>query len=125
MNLLSLIPTPPPLKAQSRVYELKARLDWGDPALTIVDVRDRAQFNISHITGAIPMPPHELVDRALSCLELTRDIYVYSDTDEEAIDAAAKLRAAGYLNISWVKGGLPAWQAMGYPIDAVFGAIAF
>ena len=125
MGLLNLIPIPPPLRAQSRVYELKTRLDWGDPALTIVDVRDRHQFNISHIMGAIPMPVEELVNRALSSLELTRDIYVYSDTDEEAAEAAAKLRKAGYLNISELKGGLAAWKAVGYPVESIFAIATF
>ena len=114
-----LSPMPAPLKARSLVYDLKARLDWGEPALTIIDVRDRDQFNFSHIQGAIPMPIKELVDRALTSLELTRDIYVYGETDEETAVAAAKLRAAGYLNVSQIRGGLPAWKAVGYPIEAI------
>ena len=114
-----LIPMPAPLKGRSLVYDLKARLDWGEPALTIIDVRDRDQFNFSHIQGAIPMPINELVDRALTSLELTRDIYVYGETDEETAVAAAKLRAVGYLNVSQIRGGLPAWKAVGYPIEAI------
>ncbi|HEY9300589.1 MAG TPA: rhodanese-like domain-containing protein, partial [Phormidium sp.] len=74
-RLLDLIPSPTPLRAQSLVYDLKARLDWGEPALTIIDVRDRNQFNTSHILGAVPMPLNHLVERALACLELNRDIY--------------------------------------------------
>jgi rhodanese-related sulfurtransferase len=42
---------------------LKERLDWGEPALTIIDVRDRDAFNISHICGAISLPLNELVVR--------------------------------------------------------------
>lgn len=124
-GLLNLIPTPPPLKARSLVYDLKTRLDWGDPGLTIVDVRDRADFHISHITGAIPMPTNQLVECALSSLELTRDIYVYADTDEESAAAATKLRQAGYLNVSEIKGGLPAWKAFGYPVDKLVHATVF
>ena len=124
-GLLGLIPTPEPLKAQSRVYDLKVRLDWGDPALTIIDVRDRNQFQISHIMGAVPMPLAELTHRALSSLELSRDIYVYSDTDEEAVEAAAKLRQAGYLNVSELKGGLPAWKAVGYPVESILENFGF
>lgn len=121
MNLLfGIIPTPPPLRAKSRVYDLKARLDWGKPALTIIDVRDRAAFQLSHLLGAINMPLAELADRALVSLELTRDIYVYSDMDEEAAEAAEILRNAGYLNVSELQGGLPAWKAVGYPIESGF-----
>ncbi len=118
--LLGIIPTPPPLRARSRVYDLKARLDWGDPALTIIDVRDRSEFSFSHILGAIPMPLNELVERAPSSLEITRDIYIYGDTDEETAEAAAKLRAAGYRNVSELRGGAAAWKAVGYPVESIF-----
>ena len=119
-NFLGIFPTPPPLKAQSRVYDLKARLDWGEPALTIIDVRDRTEFNFSHILGAIPMPLNELVDRALSSLEISRDIYIYGETDEETAEAAAKLRAAGYQNVSQLRGGVAAWKAVDYPVESIF-----
>jgi rhodanese-related sulfurtransferase len=116
---LSLFPVPAPLQAQSRVYDLKARLDWGQPALTIIDVRDRTEFSISHIMGAISMPMAELVDRALVSLGLTRDIYVYGETDEETAEAAAKLRQAGYQNVSQLRGGVAAWKAVGFPIESI------
>jgi rhodanese-related sulfurtransferase len=100
------------------VYELKARLDWGEPALTIIDIRSHSEFSQGHIMGAINMPTNELIDRALVSLELVRDIYVYGDTDEEAAAAAAKLRSAGFLNVSEIQGGLPVWKAYGYPTEA-------
>jgi rhodanese-related sulfurtransferase len=112
------IPVPSPLTSRSRVYELKARLDWGEPALTIIDIRSRREFNHSHIMGAINLPTAELVDRALMSLELVRDIYVYGDTDEEAAAAAAELRSAGFLNVSEIQGGLPVWKAYGYPTES-------
>lgn len=104
-------PTPQPLKAVSTVFELKDRLDWGEPALTIVDVRNRDLFNASRILGAISMPVNELVARASASLESERDIYVYGGTDDETASAAAKLREAGYKNVAQLMGGLGAWQA--------------
>jgi rhodanese-related sulfurtransferase len=112
-GLISLVP----LRALSRVYDLKARLDWGEPALTILDVRKQADFYFSHISGAVSMPLTGLVQQAQATLALSRDIYVYSDTDEEAILAAEQLRQAGFSNVSALQGGLPAWKAMGYPIE--------
>lgn len=117
--LFGLIPDVP-LGTWSRVYDLKARLDWGKPALTIVDVRDRQEFYFSHISGAVSMPLPELVSQALRNLEFDRDIYLYSDTDEEADLAADLLRRAGFRNVSALQGGLPAWKAMGYPIEKGF-----
>ena len=120
MSIFSLlIPARPPLKARSLVYDLKARLNWGAPALTIIDVRCREDFNKCHILGAIPMPADELVDHGLVTLELTRDLYIYGDIDEEAAAAAARLRQAGYQNVSELRGGLAAWKAVGYPVEAI------
>ncbi len=59
-----LIVIPEAIQDQSRVESLKHRLDWGEPALTIIDVRDRNAFNTSHILGAIAMPMQELVTQA-------------------------------------------------------------
>jgi rhodanese-related sulfurtransferase len=118
-KLLGIIPTPPPFKEHSLVYDLKTRLDWGDPALTIIDARERSEFNFSHILGAIPMPLDELVARAPLSLEITRDIYIYGETDEETAEAAGKLRASGYQYVSELRGGVAAWKAVGYPIESI------
>ncbi|AFZ50956.1 rhodanese-like domain-containing protein [Dactylococcopsis salina] len=114
-----LFPQPASFKEKSRVYDLKSRLDWGEPALTIVDVRDRATFNQGHIMGAISIPAEDLVGRAEASLERDRDIYVYSDTDEETAAAATRLREAGFNRIAEVTGGLGAWRAAEYPVEAI------
>lgn len=118
-HIFGIIPLPPPLRSRSLVYDLKARLDWGNPALTILDVRDRALFNISHISGAISMPVNELIDRASLSLPLNRDLYIYGETDEDSAEIADRLRAVGYRYVSEIRGGVSAWKAVGFPIDSV------
>jgi rhodanese-related sulfurtransferase len=118
VQFLGMIPTPPPFKAKSLVFELKSRLDWGEPALTIIDARDRTEFNFRHILGAIAMPLPELVTRAKSSLENSRDIYIYGETDEETAQAAALLRDAGFENVSELRGGVAAWRALDYPVSS-------
>lgn len=119
--LFSIIPTPQTksFKPQSKAGDLKTRLDWGEPALTIVDARDRESYNMGHIQGAIPMPMSTLPGRAMESLEPERDIYVYGDTDEETAEAATQLREAGFQRVSELTGGLAAWKAVGYPVSAV------
>lgn len=119
--MANLIPTPAPMQPQSRAYDLKSRLDWGEPALTIIDIRPTPEFNQSHIQGAISLPMESLVTRAPQTLEMSRDIYIYSDSDEETATAAAQLREAGYSNVSELTGGLAAWKAVGYPVEAISG----
>lgn len=123
IKLFDISPVSRPLQAQSLVYDLKARLDWGEPALTIIDVRDRTEFNINHILGAIPMPLNESADRVLNSLELGRDIYIYGATDEETALGAHRLRQVGYRNVSEIRGGLAAWKAVGYPVEPMSTAI--
>ncbi|MGL5065051.1 MAG: rhodanese-like domain-containing protein [Microcoleus sp.] len=116
-KLPDLTPTPPGLKAQASSHDLKSRLDWGEPALTIIDVRDRESFNNSHIMGALPMPMDELVERAQSSLEPIRDIYIYGESDEQTAEAAKLLREAGFRKVAELKGGIPAWKQIDGPID--------
>ena len=115
---------PDPLKEKSRVYDLKKRLDWGEPALTIIDVRGRDAFNTSHITGAVSLPLSQLVNNALNSFELERDIYVYGETDEQTTIAARELRGAGYQNVAELLGGLPAWKAARFPTEGNLTVIA-
>jgi len=108
----------PPLNPQSAPADLKARLDWGEPALTIVDIRDRSDFNHLRIQGAISIPTIELREGVAS-LETNRDIYVYADNDSIAASAVEMLAEAGYTRVSQLSGGLAAWKNAGYPVEGV------
>lgn len=113
------IPPQPPIDPQSNAHELKSRLEWGEPAFTIIDVRDRDTYNDGHIMGAMSMPADELVDRAAPSLAKSRDIYIYGETDAETTQAVEQLRSAGFEHVSELKGGLPAWKAIGGPTEGI------
>lgn len=116
-KLPDLTSTPPGLKAQASSHDLKARLDWGEPGLTIIDARDLESFAKSHIKGAVMMPMEDLVERAKASLEPVRDIYIYGENDQQTAEAANLLRAAGFQKVAELKGGIPAWKAIDGPID--------
>ncbi len=99
--------------------ELLRRLQWGEPALTIVDIRDRESFNGERITGAVPMPMSQLPDAVESSLEYKRDIYIYGDDEGAVAEAANQLRQNGYQNVAEVEGGLSAWKAVSGPTEGV------
>lgn len=107
-------PTPDPQQTpKASAKSLKDRLQWGEPALTILDVRDRQSFNEQRIMGAITMPMDEdLVARATASLESRREIYVYGEDDEQTAKAASMLREAGFESVSEISGGLEAWKAI-------------
>ena len=60
-QLPNVTPTPPRQQMpQSSAQALKDRLQWGEPAFTILDVRDRAAFNAS---GFASPPPNAASSR--------------------------------------------------------------
>ncbi|MDB9315327.1 rhodanese-like domain-containing protein [Spirulina sp. CS-785/01] len=106
-------PKPPELKEKSSASDLKTRLDWGEPALTILDVRDRNDSLAERILGAVAAPLSELVTVATNNLETERDIYIYGDSEEVTQRAAATLREMGFESVAEVANGLTDWKAIG------------
>jgi rhodanese-related sulfurtransferase len=100
-------------KPKSTARDLKARLDFGRPCLTVIDIRDRDAYNTERIAGAIPVNLHQLPGLIKPILELDRDIYVYGESEQDTSLAAQRLRQAGFVRISELQGGLEAWKAIG------------
>ncbi len=116
-KLPNVTPTPPGFHNQATVHELKSRLQWGEPGLTILDIRERNRYNECHIQGAMAMPVDTLPDAALFSLPVERDIYVYGDSDEETSRGASILREAGFRRVAELKGGLNAWREIYGALD--------
>jgi rhodanese-related sulfurtransferase len=100
-------------------HDLKSRLEWGQPAFTIIDVRDRNTYNYSHISGAIQIPLDKLENRAKASLHKERHIYVYGDTEQQTAQATQILRNAGFTEVAEIKGGLIAWKTAGGATEGV------
>lgn len=97
--------------------ELKMRLQWGQPAFTIIDVRDRSNYNLAHIVGAIPLPLDNLASRAHSTLQRERDIYIYGNDDAQSAYAAQILRISGFTSVCELTGGITAWENIGGTLE--------
>ena len=104
------VPTPPDATPKSSAQAMKERLQWGEPGLTIIDARDRESFLEERITGAMLMSD-------VSGLEKNREIYVYSNTDEEAAKVAQDLRKSGFESVSQLQGGIAGWKAVQGPTE--------
>ncbi len=104
-KLGEVIPTPPEATPKASAQSLKERLQWGEPGLTIIDARDRESYLDERITGSM------LVEEVDS-LSKNREIYIYSNTDREAAEAADNLRQAGFESVSQLQGGLAGWKAI-------------
>jgi rhodanese-related sulfurtransferase len=114
----NLTPTPVILQKESTAYDLKKRLERGEPALSIIDIREHEAFNQGRITGAISMPMEQL-DQMKSTLQPQQDIYIYAESDAQAHEAAQMLRAAGFKAVTQIMGGLDAWHEIGGPTEGV------
>jgi rhodanese-related sulfurtransferase len=115
-------PTPDPQqKPVSSAQALKERLDWGEPGLTIIDVREREKFNTERIMGAIAMPLEELSSMAQGKFANIREIYVYGENQEQSEQAASQLRQMGYNSVSQIQGGLSGWKAVSGPTEGRIG----
>ena len=65
------------------------------------------------------MPMMELISRVQASLELSRDIYIYDETDAQTTEAAEQLRNIGYQHIAELTGGLTAWEKAQYPVEGM------
>jgi rhodanese-related sulfurtransferase len=109
--------------SQVSMHELKSRLNWGEPGLTILDVRDRATFQDCHIMGAMNTPVETLPGSIQESLQYQRDIYVYGSNLEEANKAAQALREAGFQKVAVLEGGLSAWQEIDGSVDGILHSV--
>jgi hydroxyacylglutathione hydrolase len=82
----------------------------------LLDVRQRDEFERGHLPGALHLMAGELPDR-LAELPRDRPIYTICATGYRSSVAAGLLRQAGFRDVTWVGGGVPAWEAAGYPVE--------
>lgn len=102
---------------------LKKRLDDGDDVV-VLDVRTHGEFigKRGHIPGATNVPMGDLQvrlrahERELETLKV-QPIFVHCHGEGRAARSAKALRAAGFTDVSVVKGGMHAWWRRGYPIE--------
>ncbi|GAB6111007.1 rhodanese-like domain-containing protein [Desulfomicrobium salsuginis] len=89
---------------------------------TVLDVLPPEHFEARHIPGARNACVYEVtfLDQAAALApDKTAPIIVYGagEGSLDAVTAAGKLHRAGYVNVSVLHGGFPAWQAAGHPLE--------
>jgi len=99
---------------QMTVAELRERL--GGDAVTVLDVRGRAEWEAGHLPGVSNIPLGLLPDR-LDELPARGLIVLHCETASRSAIAASLLEAQGRRDIANLKGGFTAWRQAGYPIE--------
>jgi hydroxyacylglutathione hydrolase len=111
-----------PLESATRatVDELKELLATADGANgeepLIIDVRQPDEYGRGHIPGALHLNAGDLPER-LAELPRDRPIVTACASGYRSAVAASLLQQAGFRDVTWLSGGLPAWKAAGNPIE--------
>ncbi|WBX79824.1 sulfurtransferase TusA family protein [Virgibacillus salarius] len=77
--------------------------------ITVLDVREPAEFAFGHILGAVNIPFGELVER-FEELDKKKELYIICRTGSRSDLAAQKLTEAGFTNIWNVVSGMSKWD---------------
>ena len=94
-----------------------AALMKSDPRPVLIDVRERADYDQGHITGAIAVPFAEFKSR-LESLKLPKidPVILYGGDEAQVRDATRLLYESGYQGALTLKGGIAAWRAAGQAV---------
>ena len=100
--------------------QLKKWIDGG-AAMTLVDSRVAAEYKAGHIPTAVNILATTMEQHRarLPANKSTVLVFYCNGWPEckKSHDAAAKAVEWGYQKVYWMREGLPAWQAKGFPVE--------
>jgi rhodanese-related sulfurtransferase len=99
---------------ECEVAELRLQLE--SDSVTLVDVREFAEYAAGRIPGSRFIPLGQL---ALRSDELDRGctVFMVCRTGRRAAEGRQRLLSLGFNNVICVSGGFAAWQAAGFPVE--------
>jgi hydroxyacylglutathione hydrolase len=101
---------------QMNAAELAKRLGADSHGVTVVDVREPAEWEAGHIAGAVNVPLGHLADHVAQ-LERDRPIVLHCQSGGRSSVAASLLRAQGFTNVINLSDGFNGWQRRGLPVE--------
>ncbi|MFM7426086.1 MAG: rhodanese-like domain-containing protein [Elainella sp.] len=81
--------------------------------LTLIDVREPAEYAREHIAGAQSMPLSRFDPKQISAADQAQ-LVLYCQSGRRSATAAEKLLAAGFESVLQLEGGLAIWKEAGY-----------
>jgi rhodanese-related sulfurtransferase len=98
--------------------ELRRRIENGDTAVAILDVREADAFAAGHIPGAMHVPRGQLELRADGVFpDPTVRVLIYCEFGKISTIATATMRTMGFSGAVALDGGMKAWREAGYPVE--------
>lgn len=96
------------------VFALNEKL--GKEDLSLIDVREYAEFAGGRISGAKLFPLGDLENRSGE-LDHTKPVYVMCRTGRRSVEAQKRLKSLGFTNVVNVAGGFDAWKKAELPFE--------
>lgn len=87
----------------------------------IIDVREPEEFAVSHLPGAINIPPETEDDALIAAVKPDQPVIVYCSVGYRSSILAQRLQAAGRTNVSNYIGSIFAWANAGQPLQSASG----
>ena len=79
--------------------EAKARME-ANPDLILLDVRTQEEYDDGHIPGAVCLPSDMIEEGMPFSFDKDAEILLYCHSDKRSAEAASRMRAMGYTNVS-------------------------
>jgi len=92
------------------VQDMKRALDHPELGITVIDVREPAEWAMASVAGTQRIPLSALVER-LGELDPNRSYYLHCQAGVRSLRAVELLRGRGVGSVKSVRGGLQAWAA--------------
>ncbi|MBN2003027.1 MAG: rhodanese-like domain-containing protein [Anaerolineae bacterium] len=87
-----------------------------DGSVTVIDVREKSEFDEGHIAGATLVPLGELASR-VDEIPTDRPVILVCRSGNRSGQAYRLLGEKGFTNIHNMTGGMLAWQKAGHPVE--------
>lgn len=123
-NGIALFPSAPDKNSIPAISASAAMKEYRQGKALLVDAMPQNFYQKAHIKGAVNMPM-SLFDIVylmnFSEEEKDKSILIYGNSISRPYDLeiASKLMLRGYADVKIIDGGLPAWEAEGYPVEAL------
>lgn len=86
-------------------------------SVQLIDIRTPGEFNQAHIVGSINYDYYQRTFMSqMSTLDKSKPIYIYCRSGNRTGNASKKLKAAGFIKIYDLKGGINYWLRTGFKL---------
>ncbi len=96
--------------------ELNRRLE-SDAAPVLLDVREEAEYKVSHLQGAVRVQPGSDPAELIETLEWDTSIVAYCSVGYRSSELVQKLTERGFTNVKNLEGSIFEWANKGYPVE--------